>query len=849
MIRTEVLQLTIGLVCAALVAFSASVGVAASANDCSVKRVFRPARDVRTDENIQPIQPIDDASWIWADAPARWGVSCLGRRDADVRNLIPPEFYRFRRAFTATAERLTIDVSADERFVLLLDGRLIARGPHRGMVEHWFYQTYELALSPGEHVLEAVCWQIGGHAPLAQMSWRGGFVLKASGSYDGKLTTGKAAWQVARIDGTSFTGQGKSDAWGVGSESRIEGSSFLHRIPPPADYRPAVIVRSRIEADEYGLRRPGWLLFPTALPDLLEVRRRPGEFKAARDDLDDSAFCAADAAHPMVARMNALLRQGRRLVVPPRTEMRAVWDLGDYYCAYPELKVSGGKGSEIRWAWVESLRDATGHKADRAAFVGKSVGPSFGDVFRPDGRAAGVFTSPWWRCGRWCQLEICTGDAPLELQGLALDETRYPLEDEGSFECDDPTVGDIRRICTRALQMCFHDMSFDCPYFEQHMYPGDSRNQYLSASALSADGRLAQQAMTLFGEAQRPNGLVPMNFPGRMTQETALYTLCWTFMFRDWLRWHGETTWMMGRLPGVRHAIDGLAAFETVDGLLGPTPGWMFSDYTNPWHEGVAPRGKDGLSAVENLFYLYALQGLEEIERTFGERHLAAHYAEKAARLSAAVRRRFWSDARGVLSDTVEHDSFSEQALAMSVLTGLLSESEKDAAMRLVEAAPKDLTPATVYFNHYLFEAFFACGWSDLFFRRLDLWRSYVRLHMSTLQESPMETDGSDPRSDCHAWGAHPLYHLAVHVAGIQPVLHGFKRVRVAPQPGPLKFVRASMPTPGGTVSVDLKFDLPRVSGQVTLPPGIAGEFVWRNKRIELRDGVNCIENLMEAAL
>ena len=672
-----------------------------AADVVSVRQVIRPGRDVRTDENVRPIQPIDEADWIWAEGPARWGESCIANREAGARNVIPPEFCRFRKAFAATGERLTIDVSADERFVLFLDGLRIARGPHRGMVEHWFYQTYEIALEPGEHVLEAVCWQIGNHAALAQMSWRGGFVLKASGAYDALLTTGKADWKVAPIDGTSFTGQGKSRAWGVGSECCVEGTSVLHQVPPDSAYRPAVVVRKHVVDGKCGLRLPGWLLFPTAIPDLIESRRTPGAFKAARNDLGDEAFRTADAAHPAVAQLNALLREGRRMTIPPWTTLRGVWDLGNYYCAYPELTVDGGAGAEIRWGWVESLRDGSGHKADRAAFDGKTVGATFGDVFRPDGRAHGVFTAPWWRCGRWCQLEIRTADAPLGLTGLSFGETRYPLEDEGSFECDDPTVADVRRICTRALQMCFHDMSFDCPYFEQHMYPGDSRTQYQAATALTADGRLAQQAMTLFGESQRPNGLVPMNFPGRMTQETALYTLCWVFMFRDWLMAHGETAWMRHRLPGVRHAVDGLAAFETSEGLLGPTPGWMFSDYTNPWPNGVAPRGKDGLSAIESLFYLYALQGLGEVEEVFGERHFAAHYAEKAARLSAAIRR----------------------------------------------------------------------------------------------------------------------------------------RVRIAPQPGPLKRVKAASPTPYGLVSVDLRFDNGRAEGTVTLPPGVSGDFIWDSKATRLVSG------------
>ena len=49
-------------------------------------------------------------------------------------------------------------------------------------------------------------------------------------------------------------------------------------------------------------------------------------------------------------------------VVPKNTKRRLLWDLGDYYCAYPELTVRGGKGATVRWGWTESLRDAKGEK-------------------------------------------------------------------------------------------------------------------------------------------------------------------------------------------------------------------------------------------------------------------------------------------------------------------------------------------------------------------------------------------------------------------------------------------------------------------------------------------------------
>ena len=77
----------------------------------------------------------------------------------------------------------------------------------------------------------------------------------------------------------------------------------------------------------------------------------------------------------------------------------------------------------------------------------------------------------------------------------------------------------------------------------------------------------------------------------------------------------------------------------------------------------------------------------------------------------------------------------------------------------------KTLARATVYFSHYLFETFFKSGRPDLFWDHLSLWQDFLDQGLST----PLEAPGSRARSDCHAWGAHPLYHFLTGVAGIRP--------------------------------------------------------------------------------
>jgi alpha-L-rhamnosidase len=82
--------------------------------------------------------------------------------------LVPPFVSAYRCRFTLDhAATIRIHVSADERYELFLDGDRVGRGPERGEPRHWRFETYDLPLVAGKHVLVARVWSLGEHAPGA----------------------------------------------------------------------------------------------------------------------------------------------------------------------------------------------------------------------------------------------------------------------------------------------------------------------------------------------------------------------------------------------------------------------------------------------------------------------------------------------------------------------------------------------------------------------------------------------------------------------------------------------------------------------------------------------------------
>ncbi|MBR4654754.1 MAG: hypothetical protein IKO72_15470 [Kiritimatiellae bacterium] len=790
-------------------AFVAAAVCGQASADASVRRVFRPERYSRGDAGVHVLLPIDEAKWIWP---------------TEFRNEIataPERYFRFRREFVSPGGTARVDVSADERFILILDGRIVARGPNRGLVENWMCHTYDIDLPAGPHTLDAVVWRIGEAAPLAQLSWRGGFVLKADGPFDALLTTGKAPWKAGALKGTHSDGTlERARSWGCGAPFRVSGTGLATEMPER--WGNVAVVRDAVRTkriNRVGTRRPGWILYPAQLPDQTEILVRPGEFKTGD------------------------VKIGEGFTVPPQSKKEILWDLQDYYCAYPVLKTSGGAGARITWGWSEAVREKNGLKTrNRAEWRGKMF-KGFTDLFLPDGRDDAEFSTPWWRSGRWVRIVVETADSPLEVNDIAILESRYPVEDESVFACDDPTIQPVRRICARGMQMCAHEMLFDCPFYEQQMYPGDSRVELRVLAAMSADDRLIRRAIEFFDYGRRDSGLAPMNYPSRGLQESVTYSMCHLMMYADYVRYHANREWLKARLPGMRHVVDGIALLENGDGLLASLPGWSFVDWVPEWDCGNAPDGDSSSpSAVNNLYWAMTLEGMAAVERAMGNEALADLRMEQSARTFASVERLFWDESRGMFADTLRHDVFSEHAQCLALACSRL---EKDRARRVFEglvSAP-GLARCSVYFSYYLFDSYFKFGRPDLFLKRLDLWRDYVKQDLKTPLEAPDgEMDGrKEARSDCHAWGSHPLVFMQRGLAGIDSAAPFYGRVRIAPQPGGLHSMKVRAPHPRGFIEENLHFEGDSVSGTVVLPDSVDGEFVWKGRTMPLHPGTNTI--------
>lgn len=753
-----------------------------------------------------------------------------------------PEVAAYRLRFNLDAEAtIRIHVSADERYDLWLDGARVGRGPERGVRSAWFYESYDLALAAGAHVLVGRVWRLGPLAPEAQVSTAPGFLLVAEEPWGTLLSTGAAPWEVKLLGGWTFSLPAMTGPapWFAGANEEIDGahSACGAESGEGAGWEP--VAARREDGRAFVGHLPAHVLTPAPLPPQISVSCAPGTVRCAAvwpqrwDNPQAVSVAPADDDPALLHAWQEFAAGAGSVHVPPHTCLQVIFDLDQYLCAYPQLVTTGGAGSAITLCWAEALYldpqgTAKGHRDVTAGCF--FVAPRR-DVFRPAGEPHRGWETLWWRAGRYLQLLIETAAAPLIVEHLHLEETRYPLAMESACATADGRLDRLAPLALRTLQMCAHETYMDCPYYEQLMFAGDTRLEALTTYAISRDDRLPRKALTLFDHARTPSGQVCAHTPSRSEPVFPPFSLWYVAMVHDYAAWRGDRAFVASLLPGVRAVLDAFLGCRNDAGLLAAPQGWNFVDWVPAWLLGVPPDGSTGVSGLLNWHLVYTLRLAAQLEEWAGEPELAQRCARHCRQLAAQVSAAFWNEERSLFADDLAHIHFSEHTQALALLSGLVAD---DRCPRIAEGllnAP-DLTRTTIYFSHYLFEAYRLLGCADALFARMGLWFGLTAQGFKTLPERPEPT-----RSDCHGWAAHPLYHTFATVLGIRPAGFGFRRVEIAPLLGPLTSASGVLVHPRGEVSVDFQVSGSALTGEIILPPGLTGILRCAGRTQELAAG------------
>jgi len=803
------------------------------------------------------------------DSPHRdWHALWVTHPTAPLRE---PLVLHFRRSLTLAEVPASypVRVSADNRFVLFVNGQRAGDGPARGDLSHWRYELFDLAplLHAGKNLVTATVWNWGVFAPIAQMSDRTAFLLESDATGAGGISTPEG-WQVEiqpghrALDRTSVdvktyfaSGPGEqvnaelydwdwndpstdpalapvatlvnSNSYPTVSQDAPAAHSAANWVPVATPMRDSIFPGSSNAHSADTTGDNFWGLVPDGLPHMEYTPTSIGE--TVRVDVVNHGPQVPD-----VRRFPAA-----PVTVPAGSHVHILLDRKTLTTAYPQLSVSGGKGAKIWLTYSEALFDKQMHKGDRDE-VGDRQAHGLKDSFLPDGGANRVFEPLWWRTWRYLDLDIETADEPLTLNSLTARFTAYPFEERASFQSPDAQLDDIWKVSWRTARLDAHETYMDTPYYEQLQYVGDTRIQALISYSVANDDRLARQALAAFDDSRFPDGITRSRYPSSLAQTIPTFSLLWIGMVRDYWRYRPDPAPAVASLEGTRTVLDWFAHYEQPDGLLKQLPWWSFVDWV-PSGE-IPTYDANGESCATTLEYLGALEDARALEQGLGDPVLATRYETRLIHVRAGLAAKCWSAARGMVADAPDQKGFSQQSSILGVLYDVVPRDHQQEVLRKVIAIEPGTTPdgvlsASYYFRFYLARALEHAGMADEYLNSIKPWRDLLALHFSTWPEVP-----GDTRSDSHAWTAHPIYDLLTIVAGVEPASPGFATVRIAPHMGSLPSLTASYPHPQGPINVQYTRSHDGLKATITLPGTLAGTFEWNGKVWPLKPGVNTIE-------
>jgi alpha-L-rhamnosidase len=284
-------------------------------------------------------------------------------------------------------------------------------------------------------------------------------------------------------------------------------------------------------------------------------------------------------------------------------------------------------------------------------------------------------------------------------------------------------------------------------------------------------------------------------------------------------------------MPGVHAVLGHFLDLRDRRGLIAAPKGWNYVDWVPNWRDGIPPGTDREPSGPINWQCALVLGMAGRLESWLGEPELSRRWDRLAEELAGSAGAAFWSKERGLMADNLRRDSFSEHTQCLALLSHRPDANKRQNMARGLLADPS-LARTTIYFSHYLFETYRMLGAIDPLFRRLEMWLGLREMCFRTTLESPEPS-----RSDCHAWGAHPIHHYFATILGIRPSAPGFGTVSIAPQLGPLTRASGKLVHPAGYVKVQFFRDGKSLRGTVSLPRGVTGTFSHGGRTFRLKEG------------
>lgn len=768
-----------------------------------------------------------NAQWIHPDFIDREGV----------------HYFWFFKEFTLEKPftNADIDITADQKYKLFVNDKLIGRGPLYGAPDYYSFDSYDLknVLTLGRNKIWVLVMQdhpgdyYAGEHPAALLAQVKLSSMDGSSSVIGTGTdwrfikdngwnphTPRSFYDLNNMEAVEVydaRGSLNKDNFAASGEESFRAKGFTRN----------TWIREMYEDIPVPHLGAMWrYLQPREIPYMYEYSVdgkviRQGEVEPGNVDKHSykpvaqmwqglenirNASCAVLENIDAVTKpdeSHAVLQPKMQPEYPFRTCYPAfILDFGEIMNGYIELDVEAAEGCILDIAYAHVLDDGkiyykTGHHFRNKRYVckeGRQQWESFEFV-----NARYLQVTVRYQTPAIFKLQEF---APIKIYHIGFKRTEYPVTQNASFKCSEPLLEKLFKASDNTALTCVNDKLVDNNYREKNNWSGDVTTVMLPLLYHHGNLAILKRYFRTFCYEQNPWGTFNIMVP---EANDLIFDHSYSLVIRleEYCTISGDTALGAELYPNIRRYLELMEKYENEDGILEYVP-WVY------WFDW-APLNRKGIYSVLSLMYLRVLMAAERMAKWAHAEDDRAIIAEKIERLRQSCVDYFWSEAEGCFIEYVENGKQSsticEHANAMAILTGCCQNGRMERVIaRVFERgmaldANRSVIKVAPIFQYYAMKALAEAGREDLL---LEFFKKRSGLFVARGLDTIPEVWDIDARThDSFAQATPPESTMILsELAGLKPADAGFRHFIAEPRFDLIPTLDAEIPTNVGTIGI-----------------------------------------------
>ena len=430
------------------------------------------------------------------------------------------------------------------------------------------------------------------------------------------------------------------------------------------------------------------------------------------------------------------------------------------------------------------------------------------------------FTLPWLGVAeignsgfRFVRIDVEEPDIDLLLKEVRATFGYRDIPYLGSFKSDNDRLNDIWMTGAYTVHLNMQEYIWDGVKRDRLVWIGDLHPELMTVNTVFGYNEVIPKSLDLI----RDTTPVPNWMNG-----ISSYSIWWLLIHKDWYLYQGNLDYLKEQKEYMTTLFNHLIT-KIDDQGKEMLDGTRFLD----WPSSPNVKGVDaGLQAL----MVMAMDAGHEMALAMGDKELADRCAKASKKLKKYI---------------PDHNQ-SKQGAALMALAGLMKAEKADKEVLSVGGAQGFST----FYGYYMLEAMAKAGnYQGAMDIISEYWGAMLDLGATTFWEdfhidwakNAARIDELVPEgkidvhsaygdycykgfrhSLCHGWASGPTAWLSRYVLGVEVVEPGFKKVRITPHLGNLKWVEGTFPTPYGVIQIKhTKGADGKVVSDIQVPEGV----------------------------